>query len=217
MVKPKLTSEFCKLRAFSLIELMVVIAIVAVLAVIAVPAVQFNLIKSRAITVVPIIESIADKSIKFSQTHGRFANAYDLGLAATDTTDYYQYADNPKALSPYLHSTSGLYFGDYSNFTSPPQSSPCGAVLLIQGDFDLAALGFPQATVQNGAAYYGCYIFNKNGVLTKFCAYSLRTGAGSTYQVSPALIPGWNNFAINNSGTLNPDFTNSGVYQATCQ
>jgi len=188
-----------KTLAFSLIELMVVIAIVALLAAVALPAYQNYSISAKASSIVPVVQNIMNQSIQFSAVNGRFGNAYDLGLAATDSSgngalsnvDY----SVAETLNPYFAIGQSLYnsgwqieVGDYSNFGS---GAPCGAWGYITGQLNPTLLGFSPSIVDNATDLtFVCDYWNYEGVIYTNCLYAYGTAAVSQ---TGDLIPGWIN------------------------
>lgn len=68
-------------RAFSLIELMVVIAIVALLAAVAVPAYKEYVLKARVMNWVQVLNSIQTKVLEYHQKNDAWpANAQEMGI-----------------------------------------------------------------------------------------------------------------------------------------
>lgn len=158
------------------------------------------------------MNNLINESVTFAQTNGRFANPYDLGLAAGQyyTGDYAGYADQgpTNAMSPYTNQNSRLYMGDTSNPT------PCGQTgLLIQG-FDPNALGFQANTVTQ--FYFHCYYWHTGSGIQQACAYILQQPSGYS---TANIVPNW----INACGDSNCDASSAltaataSMSSATCQ
>ncbi len=202
-----------KYKAFSLIELMVVIAIVAVLAAIAIPAYKTYMIKVKTTQIVNVIESLSKQSVRFSQTNGYFPNAYELGLSTTPGED--TVADPSAFFSSDLMQgvDAGIQFADYSN------PDPCGKVGLVGVTVDAYALGIPEATApgQSIVAFVH-HIYHVDDVINTLNYYYIVIGA-STYIGGVDYVPGWMNMILADNTTTNPlltdrfDFVNA---NATC-
>ncbi len=76
------------LKAFSLIELMVVIAIISVLAAIALPAYNVYVTKSKIASLIPVMESLKVASVQYFDKHRTWPTSnIDIGVATTDSLD----------------------------------------------------------------------------------------------------------------------------------
>lgn len=158
--------------------------------------------------------NIVDKSIVFSQTNGRFGNAYDLGLSATPGS---YTVDNPPALSPYFSDPNfgSISVGDWGvqQFVS---TTACGALGFAYANLDPSAIGFPPSMVNSpGNIEIDCYYLHVNNVIEKKCFYVY--GNGSVSQTG-TLIPEW----VNENITDHYDHTNVfpilySLGQAQCQ
>lgn len=89
------------IRAFSLIELMVVIAIVALLAAVAVPAYKTYVIKSKLAHIFTIADTIGKKQIEYFNKNGNFADAAQLYTVSAGNPSLL-HADVLAGLSPSL-------------------------------------------------------------------------------------------------------------------
>lgn len=91
----------CMRKAFSLVELMVVIAIIGILVGVATPSLRVYVIKSRVSTVIPLMQHYAQLSREYYEANGRFGNVSDLGLPTG--TEVYNLA-NPGTINQYTSS-----------------------------------------------------------------------------------------------------------------
>lgn len=151
-------------KAFSLIELMVVIAIIAVLAAVAIPAYKSYMVASRMGSITSIIDGYIRQMIVYANTNGQFPNPVDLGLGDWCGADCAT-VQNPEQLSPYF---------SYLHFTERG-SNKCGKLGEINGQFNTTALGLGS----NHQAGYSCILANVGQTVKVKCFYSY--GAGSSY------------------------------------
>lgn len=193
--------------AFSLIELMVVIAIVGILAAVAVPAYKKYSLSSRFSSLIPIVDSIIDKTVTFSQTTGRFAKAYDLGLSTTVGSAH---ADTPSAIHPYFTSMTVT------------DNGTCGRSGYLNAYLNRDLMGFSSTIVGPGVNHIGieCEFWHYQKVIYRACFYYY--GTQSLSQTDPILpSSSWLNV---NTGT-NWDYANRDTYafnlpsyvNSTCQ
>lgn len=197
-----------KNKAFSLIELLVVITIIAILAAVALPVYQQYSVRAKLSKLTPVVNNIIEKSVLFSQTHGRFGNPTDLGFANAPGTgwDYVDPAYIPSLGAGLFPVTgSNLSFGDLGNqFSTAP--SNCGAFGIAQDVIDPSIAGLPSSVADMTSSYWMCYYSNYNKTIYKLCTYAL--GAGGTY-LTGDYIPGWYNACVTSGcaagGTENPE------------
>lgn len=168
---------------------MVVIAIVAILAAVAVPVYQNYIISARINTLIPVVDNIIQRSIEFSQKHGRFGNAYDLGLSTTPGSTV---IDNPAALSTYFGGSALT-----SNFGRPrigdaSSNSACwGARGSFMGVLDPQLLGFSPSIVDVADNVgFECDFWHYENTIYRVCLYVYGTTEDSQ---TDNLIPGWIN------------------------
>jgi prepilin-type N-terminal cleavage/methylation domain-containing protein len=148
-------------KAFSLIELMVVIAIIAVLAAIAVPSYKKYLISSKMAKAVPFIDAKINEAIAQASIDGRYTPENIMGgadLSANNLTSY------------------GLVSG-----------STCGREAYVYINFDTSKIGLPS----NKSPQVLCYLWHYNGVMNKLCAFSVLDYSGSTYAYMGIDMPGF--------------------------
>lgn len=188
-----------KINAFSLIELMVVIAIVAILSAVAVPAYRGYVVKAKTSQVIDIIEGLSKQSILFSQTHGYFADAYDLGLSSTPGSTR---VDNPSEFLPaayFAAPDTGIALGDNS---SP---APCGQKGQVMVIVDAHALGIPQANATgDGLVAFAHIPYNTGGVINYLDYYYVYLASNDSY-VGDDYVTGWLNMVLPGGTTTNQE------------
>lgn len=193
-------------RAFSLIEIIVVISIVAILSAIAFPAYKKYRVGTMMASAMPAVNDILDRMIKYATINGRFPNARELGYASIGSV----YAvDNPKEINPYL---AGVTI---------PNSSPasqCGAIGVVYFRFDPAIVYLgSQSGVMTSNTVLNCNLWHINGTITKQCFASV-TNIDFDYNIThyenvmPGLTDIYENGSINNYNLL----INANNAQATC-
>ncbi len=139
-------------RAFSLIELMVVIAIVAVLTVVAVPAYKTYSVSAKLASTVPYTQFVLDKAQEYFNVHGIAPlNLNTLGLQKGTGSPYDFYlAGDPEALEFGSNEVNGEWVGNVIYSFSVP--------------------GFSMDT-DGWSGSYEVFFHTVDGVLVKKCMY----------------------------------------------
>jgi len=157
-------------KAFSLIELMVVIAIVAILAAVAVPAYQAYTLKTTIASYVPTIRSLADNVLAQYQTNGVFPASFTLNGATINGAAWTNVGLGGIYSMVYAFSTKGFFIS--TNLSG------------LQGVSGYSAPTTP-APVANSAISFACYDFN--GTIKCACG---QYGSGFNSQFIPvAYLP----------------------------
>jgi prepilin-type N-terminal cleavage/methylation domain-containing protein len=115
-------------KAFSLIELMVVIAIVAILAAVAYPAYKSYLVRTKMISVVRDLDYYTNMMIKHAQLKGKFPSAAELN--AFPSTQ--RWANTPASVNKYI---TNLEMDEWV---------ACGRVGNIRMDISPSLIGLPE-------------------------------------------------------------------------
>ena len=175
-----------RFKGFSLIELLVVLVIIALLSASAIPVYKSYMIKSRIATVIPVFEKFLENSMEYALGTNVFANAYNLGLSATNgstTAD----ATLTANISPYLQTSvnGGVVAQDLSG---------CGAEGIVKFWLKPSALGL-DASVATFDMF--CYLYFYNATINKACFYEYYNNDGSS-GTQQDLISQWYNV---NTGT----------------
>lgn len=142
------------MKAFSLIELMVVIAIVGILSAVAVPSYKNYILKAKIASVMPILGHYTNKSIENYTIKGVFANAEDVGLPLS--------GGNPNiglgsAVSPLLDTITMA-----DNGTA--QACRGGSILTVMETSNLGDASITDIQIYN-------YIFEINNSIIPYCFY----------------------------------------------
>lgn len=163
-------------KAFSLIELLVVLAVVGILASISIPTYRLYSLRTKLGTVAETLGDLRKMGWTYWNKTGRMPNAYNLGLSPTTNATA---ASSPSSINPYL---SSLNFGAQGT----PQFSACDGSGAIWGTFNTTALGMPSTYATAGG--FTCYYFNRSKIMLHNCSFYFN--AGSVY-TTDNLIPGW--------------------------
>jgi len=209
-----------------MIELIVVIAIVAILAAIAVPAYKRYMITSRMAAASILVQRLAQRSIEFAATKGRFGNAYDLGLTTTAGSFFASDSIVSNTMGAYFlpaASGGGLSVLDWGSWGG---GTPCGSQGAVYAVFDAQKLGFATSVAVNnnghafgdgvtGGVILACDFWYSKVVYTA-CWYSYGT---SSVSGTDSLLPGWFNWNLTSGydgqGYLNPVYSTQS--SRTCQ
>jgi prepilin-type N-terminal cleavage/methylation domain-containing protein len=165
------------MKAFSLIELMVVIAIVAILAAIAVPAYGDYMKKSRLAVFLPTVNSLLTQALDFGMAHDHFPNAYELGLSNV-----------PNSTQATSGASVSTYFQDFYAFNQgllTNSGQTCNASTIV-GILNMTKLGFPA----NTAGVLACYVYPYNHTYISDCYYTIQDTNTGLYDYGD-YIPNW--------------------------
>lgn len=199
-------------KGFSLIELIVVIAIVAILSAAAVPAIKTEIIKAKLINVINIANTLIDRSIVYSATHGRFGSAYDLGLGtASFNQPFYGPVDSShetQIFGPYY--ASGYFNGTVLGENYSAQA--CGAGGIFYFHINPQSVGLPSNVATQFTAYC-VYWHTATNEFKRSCGYSYGTGVSLTDDLLAGT--GW----VNINNTSGWDYSNfpSDNGESVCQ
>lgn len=163
-------------KAFSLIELLIVISIVGILAAIAAPAYRSYALKARLSTITKPVEELTQRMISYANQNGKFPTAGQLGLNANPNSSSVANASN---INPYLQN---LFIFD---LVTPV---PCGSQGIVTGQIDTDAAGAPELGMS-----FGCRLYHVSGTVTKLCAYGAFDGSNSVL----GILPGWESYYSN--------------------
>lgn len=174
---------FMKNKAFSLIELLVVVAIIGILASVAAPIYSRYTLTAQASSIVPIVDYLINLSYKKQQLSGSFANASDMNLASAAGQ---QYADQAAAvaLNKYiLASGTSIMATDWAQQAGGGWCP--GKYGMIRVNLDPTKLNLP-----SNYTFFQieCDLWNYNKTLFKFCWY---TYGGSGFVGTGSPIPSW--------------------------
>lgn len=181
-----------KIKAFSLIELMVVIAIVSILSVVALPAYRTYVIKTNLALANNFVQGQINDSIRYYNENGVFANVQQLGLP---------FASGDNESTP-DYETEGYFHGSILQMEMKSTAQANGATCAA-GNANVIVSNFGQGDVLtdggNADTVTMDYVFvDQKGVVIKTCQYTYFQ-AGSPAPVSGNYISGCVN-VIDNPG-----------------
>lgn len=191
------------LKAFSLIELMVVIAIVAILGTVAYPALNNYLIGTRIASSSVGLSSLLVKVNNFIATHGKMPNSMELDLGINNVAGFAgQIADDAigrDIIGPYFYPASSL-----QPFTGLVVTHAHGCTGSIYASLDATKLGYTSDVADNitGDTGIECDYWIYNGTFQSVCSFYYGTiNTSGTGQI-PGLInfnttTGWDYTGLN--------------------
>jgi prepilin-type N-terminal cleavage/methylation domain-containing protein len=162
-------------KAFSLIELLVVVAIVGLLAAIALPTYKQYATRVKLEKAVLAMDDIFDKQKQYWATKGNFPGPAELAKMYGTTASGNNFVGR---INPYI-SNVYTYAGG--------SGSPCYSTAATSLALDMTALGIDPSIATSGNI--NCYIFNVSGVLHQACNYALQESGGN--YATGNYIPQW--------------------------
>ena len=159
-----------KKRAFSLIELMVVIAIVGFLAAVAIPAYSGYQLKSKVSSVVPLMHQWNLLHLDYYALNGSYSTAYDDYGLGIDSGNVWK-VNNPSNYSPYISLGSVNFYNCTSH--SKPNAAQVAVVI------DATAAGLP------GDLMIKLITVDDNGVMKTICAVNDDSSNADSIQYAP--------------------------------
>lgn len=172
-------------KAFSLIELMVVIAVVGILAAVAVPSYKNYLAKVKIVSGVSELQSLRHSVKQYYSKNGVFPSLEDLGVTSPE----------PASLAEYFtpHVAFVLAFED------PGHTCPAGGIVAYISNIESNSF----LTTTSGPADVVVYsegIYDKDSILRTECVYQyFKIIDGSPTQISGDIIAGCLNLLDNPS------------------
>lgn len=191
-------------KAFSLIELIVVISIIAILTTIAIPAYKRYKFNANVAAITPLLDSYVQKALVYANVHGQFPSAQNLVYGVT-TPSTYDYAVTPPA-SLVEKGIDYIWAGDKSVAFGYGSGKPCGAIGNVSFVLDGVALGLatPYSTV-----VINCILVHKDNQVDAKCMYNYSTSTENVsgyYGLIPYIIG-----AYADPGDIIPGMTNFGT------
>ena len=157
-------------RAFSLIELMVVIAIIALLAAVAIPSYKQYSGRAKFSTLMPVVERFKNSAIVYYNLNGKFPNAAELGIDSGATNPpFIQVASSAVGnMPPYFWLMT--IEGDSSSSTCPHQS-------FITAYVDCTVIG--DCNGPGGIQMFELYSVAVGDIIQSMCLYWESGGSGA--------------------------------------
>lgn len=159
-------------KAFSLIEVLIVITVVAILAAIAIPAYQNYRQRVQATKLSTIAQTLSNQATLYANSHNGFPTARQLGLPEDPQNPGNDLFADPAAVSP---DVVLVQIGDIGG--------GCGS------DLRIALYLNPDESVTGGDVFVLSYdLFHIKGTLVPFCQYVYNVTPGGPY-VDGDLLP----------------------------
>lgn len=185
-------------KAFSLVELLVVVAIIGTLSAMAVPVYKNYVIKARLASVQPVLSDIILKSKQYYARFGVYPSFQQMNMAYD--------VGNPNQTNPVPTNASQYYMPPYIAVMvtggATGYTCPAGVLVSYVSNFNNGAF---TDTDSNPDMVFLQYVFTpKNGADVTFCGYMYQSGG---VPIDGDFIPGCLN-AVSNP-TAFDDFLNS--------
>lgn len=167
------------MRAFSLIELMVVIAIVSLLSAVAAPVYSNYILRSAILTATAIAMTVVYQSIEYTTLYGGTTpNRDELGLPVDPANSGSDNYTDPSVYSPYLEAVT------FSTPATGQSGSNCTQYNsgTIDHQFDMAKLGLDSELFALWVSYDMLYIEGKQYI---HCSYIMVTHGFTFYTEDP--------------------------------
>ena len=150
-------------KAFSLVELMVVIAIIGILAAVAIPSYRNDIIKTKIASCIPILQHMLDAAIESNDINGYYPASLSVYNLSFSNASFVAFDSPPIVYLRYVHITNGVM--------------TCATLS------DMGIPGFTSGTI--GKYSRICMVaYNNNNIYVKGCG-----GWGDVYDTPTAYLP----------------------------
>lgn len=169
-------------KAFSLIELMVVIAIVSVLAAVAAPAYLSYILRAKVAAALQYTNVQLNESMNYYHQNGVFATVKDLGLPVG--------GDVNEIATPY----PTKYVASFVSNTAVGSGCPSANYVTTISNYGSGDVADGSAT--SGFVYIIDFLIDVNGIMTKRCEYFYYPNGFGDGASTEAVVPGCSNNAV---------------------